>query len=155
MWFKVNKMIEIMHETILVTPKNQLLNAGAANVEDFGFNIVDRLNDSTCLWKDSLFRKSFVTDTLATEFQQHAAESVPVESATVLPPILLRSEESVVFKIPNMYLVCHKNGPIIPVVFSQLDDTVKDCILFLYTLSSNSYLNRHNFEDILQHNHRL
>lgn len=154
----------VRHDEVLVGPHKQLENVGAMTIRAFARIICERYKVMTSnAEKDPtlegvhLFDDSFTTkqhaDRIA-NFVRSTLNSHAFRDTLVLPPSILRSEEDVLFKLPGVAVVCHRDGPVIPVVLRGKDagsfQDVLDIILQLYTLESSQYVNSGNFAKLFR-----
>ena len=131
---------------VLLRPEKQLAAAGHCDVKGFGELVIGQIGarlDQAPRIEDSLFDKSFVSD--SRRFHVYAVAQAELQGWTrtvVLPPLLLRANENVVVDLPGVLVICHREGPIIPVI--QAGTETPTAISTLYALSSAKYVNRGN-----------
>lgn len=153
----VRNKVVINHEGIMVSAKNQFINADVGNLRDFAAIIYEKaiITDETKdnpSFEKSLFTKSFKDLKIAKGFHSFAltvAKQNGIKSAVILPPLILRSEDDVVFRFTNLMIICHKSGPIIPLVEQTKVKDSQEVISRLYNLHSTIFVNAENFNTFL------
>jgi hypothetical protein len=152
------------HDKVLVGSKCQLSNAGVENLEALSEVMFIKANEVMLMKAqqkqseniyESLFAKSFLNNELSQKY--HLLTKNIVESNgmhklyLMLPPLILRSDEDTIVKMPHIFIVCHKSGPMIPVIQQDKIKDLKNLICKLYSMHSDIYVNSHNVERILSH----
>ena len=114
--------MNIDHTKIIVPPSTQLENANVMNLDLLGNAIMEHSKSS---FKNSLFTKSFVAHRYSLFFKQYVIDVCKKHGfglAKILPPLILRSHDDVVIRLsPQVVVITHYNGPMIPVILLNDD----------------------------------
>jgi hypothetical protein len=140
---------------VLVNVDEQMMKVKVSTDEAFGKVIIEKLHNKTDNnFDNSLFAQSFTSVQMASDMKDFACEQAATSGFTTcsfLPPLHLRSNETINYKLPCILLVCHKNGSMIPVVTNdtEFNVSVDDVLSRIYSLSSVELIDRSNFAKIL------
>jgi hypothetical protein len=141
------------HDKILVGPKIQLLNGKVDDLQSFGQMIYDKAvstfsEKQTLTFEQSLFSQSFVDAKVANDYHEYfkrIGKENGITKGLILPPLILRSEVDAIFQLPNMMVICHKTGPMVPLLEQNNIQECENMIMKLYNLHSINYMNIENF----------
>ena len=107
--------------------------------------------DDDCDFENTLYSKTFVSPLKARLYREYVLKQLEhtqnKNNVIVLPPLFLRSSVSCVFKIHNVLVVAHENGPMIPVVTNQKTNT--KILKTLYALHSGKPMDSDAFRKLL------
>ena len=148
--------MNIAHTKIIVSAATQRDNAQVMSLDLLGNAIMEH---NTINFKDSLFNKSFVVNRYALFFKQYVIDVCKKHglgtggNTKILPPLILRSHDDIVIRLsPNVVVITHSNGPMLPVIITDnknaISDHTKSIIRKLYAVDSDVCINRENFESL-------
>eukprot|EP01047_Picozoa_sp_COSAG01_P008366 COSAG01_NODE_330_length_18723_cov_96.763155_5_plen_201_part_00 len=142
---KVEKQMEILKH-----PSKQAQILGAENPAKLGFLLFEKIKHlkKKKPFDTSLFCRSFANKVISNNYHTHViknAEHHKIKNTMILPPLLVRSNESVILKYGSIYLVCHEFGPVIPLCSAHTLPK-QQLLQDLYSKTSYEFLNASNFK---------
>lgn len=152
-----NDEIVIKHESILVSPREQLKNANAKTLEELG-NIIQQnylsmvnSKSETGDFGKSLFSRSFHTLETSYTFHKRIQTINKGKNRIVLPPLIIRSEETFIIQLPYCFIAAYNDGPMVPIIIPDKEnqEIILQIISKLYNLESDKYINRYNFASLI------
>lgn len=139
-------------DAVLVSPEMQLNTSNVTCGKDL---LSLMFSTGSKEFSSSLFSHHFLTEKHADSFRRFVEDELmtkKIEKAKILPPLLIRSAETLSFKIGKILLVCHEKGPMIPVLLGVYSDDadIQEHLELLYNLRHTDRLTRSDFVKLVQ-----
>lgn len=129
--------------------------------ENLGDKIFSKLNESevnfeksqfaSCFGDNISYAKSFVDHTKIVTNKMFDEKE---EHFIILPPMLIESRSNFALKLSEMHIVCHAEGPVIPVITDDLliksPNELNALLCFLYSINGNNYVDADSLINILK-----
>jgi hypothetical protein len=106
---------------------------------DIGKHVLRNSTIENKKFETTWFAKSFRNIKNAKKCQSFVNEKVRSHSlnqSIVLPPLLIRSQENIIVRLPFVTLICCQEGPIVPILSSDAVDDMQALVIIraLYSL---------------------
>ena len=140
---------------VLVHPDVQVSMTGATDTRGFVAHVQLKLKQSSDDFSRTLFNRSFLAPSTARHCYNTTISNATARGfsrATILPPLLTRSDVDLVLEVSDDILVIlYVDGPMIPVLKHPSPDNIRD----LYSVRHGSYIRSDNFHSVFALSKRL